>query len=581
MFARSHRGRCPLIKVSARTIAHSHMVCIMASGGRQVHALSRYHNNDGGAALSAGGAVAAGRPTFANPQQVGAVRRMQEFVTDTRALGRRKNTAKAFDPKTKEYEEFCEHVYKDDPFKYNVNEEKCYQFMFYQAFREQKKKGGKRSEQAKTKFNHTEYKEIMKPFTNAESPAPFPTPKKPIGIESFNQYRQIIKQAHQQQIVAGVNNKPWEFIWDLNCKKLEKHVKERKPAIDKANYVEKQCAEFTPYLIVQHYGNIEEELWNDAAAAPNRRALNSRLRHRCCALYLTGAVLRSESLHRADVSDFFGLEPPMKSNDVHQPYLMINQIAEGKTTHGHMQWGRATRHKDVKRCPIGATAMYMENREEILSEFQVLEYGQWKKNSEWFDIKFLVDANGGDNTKEMTCDTYATHIKTILQKLGLPTNKVLHLGRNIGAKWLDVQEINAEEIRRMGQWNQTIYDKSYSSKLPMGAIRSLAGFTAADGMYFNTRTQVMPTAQLCKMTALGKFAFPMLAQLEQDEENHKHPTAMACLRWFCKLSMIYLQDMTAMFCLFPERKDCALYENSPVLQTPEFEVRSVGCQLLL
>ena len=72
--------------------------------------------------------------------------------------------------------------------------------------------------------------------------------------------------------------------------------------------------------------------------------------------------------------------------------------------------------------------MYLENREEILQEFLNLPYEQWKSNKEWFDIKFLADVNGGDTTVEMTCDTYAAHVKKILTKLGLPLNKVLHLG---------------------------------------------------------------------------------------------------------------------------------------------------------
>ena len=83
-------------------------------------------------------------------------------------------------------------------------------------------------------------------------------------------------------------------------------------------------------------------------------------------------------------------------------------------------------------------------------------------------LSFLPDANGGCNTEEMRCDTHQNHIRAVLQWLILPTNKVLHLGRNIGAKWLDCHQVSAEEIRRMGQWNQSIYDKSYSSKPPNG-----------------------------------------------------------------------------------------------------------------
>ena len=138
-------------------------------------------------------------------------------------------------------------------------------------------------------------------------------------------------------------------MWDGNCKALHTHVKERAPALAKAGHKEKQNGEFTPCLIVQSYGDIEDELWKDhAAISPSWQTLNCSLRHRCCCLFLSCSVLRSESLHKAETSDFFGLTPPKKHNDVHELYLQINQIAEGETTHGNMQWGRATRAKDVR-----------------------------------------------------------------------------------------------------------------------------------------------------------------------------------------------------------------------------------------
>jgi hypothetical protein len=40
-------------------------------------------------------------------------------------------------------------------------------------------------------------------------------------------------------------------------------------------------------------------------------------------------------------------------------------------------------------------------------------------------------------------------VKRNLQRLNLPTNKLCHLGRNVGSKYLDLMEVDAEEIRRM------------------------------------------------------------------------------------------------------------------------------------
>ena len=121
----------------------------------------------------------------------------------------------------------------------------------------------------------------------------------------------------------------------------------------------------------------------------------------------------------------------------------------------------------------------------------------------------------------MTSDSYGDKVKEHLEKLGLPMNKILHLGRNIGTKCLDVMEVDAAEVKRMGQWNQSIYDKAYSSKLPMAAIRRLAGFDAADGMHFNTRTQVLPPIELVQMTQLGNLSTLMLRQLVYQQKKHQ------------------------------------------------------------
>ena len=294
-----------------------------------------------------------------------------------------------------------------------------------------------------------------------------------------------------------------------------------------------------------------------------------------CLLFLTSAALRSDSLYKADVSDFFGMSPPKKDGDVHQPWILINQIAEGKTSHGKMQYGRAIRHKDVKQCAVGGIAMYMMNREDITGEFGSMSLEDWCDNSKWFNKKFLDDVKGSDYESEMVSDSYADHVKAILLRLGLPTNKLRHLGRGCGTKMLDFEEVSEDLIRRMGQWNQSVYDQSYSSKLPMEAMRCLAGFGGYKKSYFNTRTCIKPSIELQKMTAIGKWCFDMRDQVEGKEDEIK-PTALACLNWFCMLVEVFLQDVAAMFALHPEREDCALTRQMPLLQTPEFKVRLQG-----
>lgn len=195
--------------------------------------------------------------------------------------------------------------------------------------------------------------------------------------------------------------------------------------------------------------------------------------------------------------DFFSLQSPMKHHhDTHPMHLTVNQMSEGKTCHGKPQCGRATRHKDVRLCAVGAIAICVMNGEFTTQEFIHVQLTDWMENSSWFGIVFLTDCNNADTAKELASDTHADHIWKVLTRLHLPRNKTLHLGCNVGTKSLDCDEVDEGEIQRMGQWNQTICDESHSSKLPMKTIRSLAGHSAGSGLCHNARTQVRPTMEL-------------------------------------------------------------------------------------
>ena len=323
-----------------------------------------------------------------NPNLEAATRRSIDHIAALRSIGRRENTKKIYDPKLEEYREYCRSEYKHEDAPYTVTRNKVWWFMLYQAMRKPKKRGGKKVAPP-PKFNQKEYNEIIAPFKQTTTSVMFVTPTKPVGFVCIDQYRKVIKVLHQKQQADGTNNIGWEFIWSADCKELIKHIKERKPAINKANYVENQCQEMAPYKIVSQYGSIEALFWGEVATATSGRSLNSRLRNRACFLLLTMSVLRCESLYKAEVSDFFSLTVPMKANDVHPMTLQIHQIPIGKTTYGSRQYGRAARHIDPKRCAVGATALYLE-----CWEGTSMTKEQWKDNLHWFDIKFLANVNG-------------------------------------------------------------------------------------------------------------------------------------------------------------------------------------------
>ena len=157
----------------------------------------------------------------------------------------------------------------------------------------------------------------------------------------------------------------------------------------------------------------------------------------------------------------------------------------GKTNHGQTLYGRATRHKDVKLCCLGALAFYLSYRFAITHKFASFLHADWCNNAKWFDVKLLVDVCGQDYTKPMNGDSYAKAIGIVLKILMIFINIFKHLGRKLGPKILEMLEEEESEIKTMGNWDPSIQKQSYSTKLPMRPIRKLAGYTNTNGMYYN------------------------------------------------------------------------------------------------
>jgi hypothetical protein len=227
-----------------------------------------------------------------------------------------------------------------------------YKFMYYQSFREQKQRGGKKQQQDKEPFNLELYRELMSNFNgyepdSAEALENYPKPSKPIGIAVFDQYKAVFRKMYKVQKAKGILSEHWDRIWMMSLDEMALHVKTRAPRIKRETYQEKVDGEFAPYIIVEQYSNIEECLWNDSHIV-SRRMIATRLRHRYCCQHLTAGILRCESLHKAEWSDFLRITIPKSLTDVDDMYFMINQIPLGKTNKGRTLYGRALRHKDVR-----------------------------------------------------------------------------------------------------------------------------------------------------------------------------------------------------------------------------------------
>ena len=159
-------------------------------------------------------------------------------------------------------------------------------------------------------------------------------------------------------------------------------------------------------------------------------------------------------------------------------------------------------------------------------------------------------------------------------------NKILHLGRNLGSKYLELLEAESSEINRMGQWAEGMQQKCYSAKLPMEPIRKLAGFFGKTKIYFNTRTVVEPPDEVLLKTPIGKWVYRVYEGLTEACEPGKCMTAICFLRFFIEINRIFVQDAAAMIALFPERADHALFNEMTCFQCNEFKVSECTVAIL-
>jgi Centromere DNA-binding protein complex CBF3 subunit, domain 2 len=484
--------------------------------------------------------------------------------TDVRA----QNTTLCYEPKRKEFEEYCEYRYSSDIFRhvrYIVDHQKVYDFMWYQTLRERRPRGRKRTNDSGLRqyFCPEDFESILEKYRNISDGDSF-HPTNPMAIETWLAYISAIKTLYVEQVAQNRNTHHWDFIVNNDVQNLRKYVKTRQPRLKKENYAEKLDYEFAPFTVVSKHKEIELGLWNRGSLHGPIACL-SWLRSRYCYLQTFSGVLRCESLTKAELSDLLHVNL-QKHSDIHLISLLVLQIATGKTNKGVRLYGRLMRHKDVSLCGFGALGFYLLYRFYITGEMPV----DFTNNSCWYDIKLLIKAKNECNKTEMAANTYARKIKLVLDELNITSNHFAHLGRVLGAAHLEFLEADSSDIQELGNWNPSMQKQRYSTKIPMGIIRMMAGFVADNGIHYNPRTTVVPESDLLDMV------FPWVGDCwnnvrEANRNGSDLKTAEHFLSLMDHLKTIVLQDAAALLYYHPERRNYPLFQMD-VFNSEQFSV---------
>ena len=216
--------------------------------------------------------------------------------------------------------------------------------------------------------------------------------------------------------------------------------------------------------------------------------------------------------------------------------------------------------------------MYLTYRFHITNEFSNVSPDMWLDNSNWFDVKLLVDCFGCEFSKTMCGDSYSGAVKSVLNKLKIPATSLVHIGRKLGPKLLEMLDEESSWIKLLRNWDPSIQQTSYSTKLPMRPIRKLAGFTKANGMYYNPRCAVQVPLDLQKKTPIGCWAIDALSSLQETVGGHSKYTALNFLNLMVELNKVVIQDVAAMIVTCPQRISHSIFELG-CFQDDNFKVR--------
>jgi hypothetical protein len=260
----------------------------------------------------------------------------------------------------------------------------------------------------------------------------------------------------------------------VRVQKLLQNVRTRKKKLTELNFEGKITAEFAPYACISRLAEMEHELFNRHKNTAIYSVVS--LRDRFCFNMTTNGILRGESLFKCDLSDL--CDVIHKDSATGQNIMvMVMRIAVGKTNGLKTLYGRVIRHRLVEQCAIGAIGLYLFARFEYTKECF-----KFADNSSWFNIKLLIDLSSYNFSVPVSDQNYAKAIKKVCTNLKVPSKHYIHFERTAGSVKAELEEFDGYNINDLGNWNVDTRRDVYSAKLPMKAMRVMAGHAESKGL---------------------------------------------------------------------------------------------------
>lgn len=512
------------------------------------------------------------------------------------------NTRKAYDKKKIEFKRFCDAVYWDEPEtdRHLVTPMKAFMFVWYHAHRPKRSTASVRirasgepgddvnyvdDERRVPPFNTDEYRRLLNTYggTNLDATVELPSetvaPADCLGGSQVRGYSASVRDVWADQQRQGLNDLSWDNgINNAGLQSLMKIVRLREAHVKHRNAHEKIDEDIVPFLLATKIEEIGLSFWNRALRV-NQQSILCALRDRFTYLMTTRAILRGESLFRADLSDLFMVTFQQAEGDPHQLQVLMLQLAFGKTNNGRKLQGRAMRHKSPYECVMYALAMYLWFRFKHTGEME--NPPDFTDNAEWFFIKLLVsshesivkqrDDDGREVidhsavSKEMQSATYAAAVKAVLEGHGIPPLKLCHIGRVTGPRYGEMQELSEQQIQNLGNWEPSQRQEIYSEKIPLQALRVMNGHPHQRGSVYIPRftLDLPPPLLAIAREHIFPWAESKLADVEMASaaDGRSRHTAAYFLKMLIQLRHLILQD-TAEILTYSEPRSHPLYAET-------------------
>jgi hypothetical protein len=394
------------------------------------------------------------------------------FAQGARALAqaretRPKNTNRTYDPKQREWQEFCaEKGFEDGELVY---ENKLIWFLNERVLDRQ--------------LRASRYKKENRTTADGEPV------RQTLGISAVKSYIAAIVDLWSFQKSKGMNSHPTPRGEGLNgllrARARTEHRRRRLEFTDRAagtlqdGYTEAKMLDAVRFC--WEGSRQGKQRWGSSAEPYLRTAVDFLLAH--------NMLLRSEARLEAELPDFFTVPLPDEGPTPCYPMIMI--MSNGKTNPmGRLEYGAVIRHRNPLLCTIAHTAFYLFCRWNITGEPTPSFY----QRELWYSLHLI---KGEHASRKMAYDTQLDWITKIFAGANVTSLKKTHAGRSQGAKHAELKGVSEGQIRRAGRWNSDALTNCYLTHLPRKFIRSMAGFSpSAQGSFYLPRAKVLPPRSL-------------------------------------------------------------------------------------